>query len=272
MKQILEHGIQIQKIHNKTELKSENHSHFYYELVYARSGNFTYFIEDGMVPVYERNIIFVNKNTMHKAFLSGTPYMYFLVRFTEDFLDACFLDDIKNLFKNRKISLPQEDFVTYDLLFSKMYNEYKNQKKNWNILVKYQLSELITMLAREKNTAAPVDTKLPSFTEDICKYVNNRINEGDFSALNLEKIAEAFYLNPYYLSKKFKKHFGIGLKEYINACKITHAKRLMETCGSITEVAYSSGFEDSNYFSTLFKKHENMTPSEYLKFIKSIKL
>ena len=45
MKQILEHGIQIQKIHNKTELKSENHSHFYYELVYARSGNFTcYFL------------------------------------------------------------------------------------------------------------------------------------------------------------------------------------------------------------------------------------
>ena len=63
----------------------------------------------------------------------------------------------------------------------------------------------------------------------------------------------------------------MGLKEYINISRIAYAKRLMEKCDCITEVAFASGFPDSNYFATIFKRVEDMTPSQYLDLIRFAK-
>ena len=50
----------------------------------------------------------------------------------------------------------------------------------------------------------------------------------------------------------------------INEVRLQNAKRLLRSTGmSITEIAYAVGFSDSNYFSSVFKKHTGMTPGEY---------
>ena len=77
-------------------------------------------------------------------------------------------------------------------------------------------------------------------------------------------------MNSSAFSKKFKKEIGIGFKEYVVSAKIIYSKKLMETTtDSITKIAFLSGFEDSNYFSTVFKKMESISPSEYIKRTRS---
>ena len=269
MENILKSGISVQKVKDKADLKSDNHSHAYYEMVYVRSGDFAYFIEDTLVPATDKSIILVDKNTIHKANLSNQNYVYFIVKFAGDFIDDVFTEELQVLFKKKSFVLPTSEYVSFDMLFSKMYHEYRDKKKHWQKLAGYYMSEIITLLGRISVEESENESKKITVTEKICQHINACINGGNYEELSLINIAEKFFLSPCHLSKKFKKEVGIGIKEYINASRIAYAKRLMENCDVITEVAFESGFSDSNYFSTIFKRVEDMTPSQYLELIHS---
>lgn len=55
------------------------------------------------------------------------------------------------------------------------------------------------------------------------------------------------------------------MQEYIHKLKISKAKELLYSGQSIKEIAYSLGFQDEKYFMRLFKKYENVTPTEFRK-------
>lgn len=271
MDNTIKSGISVQKIKDKADLKSDNHSHSYYEMVYVRSGDFTYFIEDTMVPAQNKSIILVDKNTIHKAILSTHNYTYFIVKFTEKFIEENFLPELKLLFLKKQIVLSHNQYLDFDILFSKIYHEYRDKKNHWDTLIGYYISEIITMLGRlpiEENTE---HNKEVTVVEKACQYINSCITDGNYESLNLLDISKVCFLSPCHLSRKFKKEVGMGLKEYINISRIAYAKRLMEKCDCITEVAFASGFPDSNYFATIFKRVEDMTPSQYLDLIRFAK-
>ena len=53
--------------------------------------------------------------------------------------------------------------------------------------------------------------------------------------------------------------------EYINICKITEAKRLLEEENmKVYEAAEALGFESAFYFSKVFKRVEGVSPTEYV--------
>jgi AraC family L-rhamnose operon regulatory protein RhaS len=53
--------------------------------------------------------------------------------------------------------------------------------------------------------------------------------------------------------------------DYLNYCRIEEAARLLETAPdtSITEIAFSCGFNSSQYFATAFQSRKGCTPSEF---------
>ena len=52
--------------------------------------------------------------------------------------------------------------------------------------------------------------------------------------------------------------------EYLTAVRIEAAKHLL-TCGNsrMSDIAFDVGYQDSHYFSYLFKKHIGVSPREY---------
>jgi AraC-like DNA-binding protein len=67
-------------------------------------------------------------------------------------------------------------------------------------------------------------------------------------------------------SRVFKEVVGIGYKEYLNSVRLNQANRLLlNTSQSVSDIAYACGFNDSNYFSTFFKKTNGMSPLEFRK-------
>jgi YesN/AraC family two-component response regulator len=84
--------------------------------------------------------------------------------------------------------------------------------------------------------------------------------------ISLEKIANYFNYNKYYLTRVYKKSFGIGIFEQITKFRLKHAKELLiETNLSTVEIASKVGYEDSKYFMRIFRKHEGITPTQYRK-------
>ena len=58
--------------------------------------------------------------------------------------------------------------------------------------------------------------------------------------------------------------------EYLNKVRVEKAKKLLnETQHTITFIALECGFYDSSHFSRIFKKHEDLLPSEYRKMQKN---
>ena len=68
-----------------------------------------------------------------------------------------------------------------------------------------------------------------------------------------------------YLSRKFKEELGDGFSDYLSLSRLQRAETLLLESPemSITEVAFSSGFNDSNYFSDKFKKQFGMSPLKF---------
>ncbi|MGI8384332.1 helix-turn-helix domain-containing protein [Robertmurraya sp. P23] len=65
----------------------------------------------------------------------------------------------------------------------------------------------------------------------------------------------------------------MNVLEYLHYLKIRKAKELLSsTSYIIKEISYQVGIYDEKYFMRLFKKHENMTPSEFRKAYSRINL
>lgn len=86
--------------------------------------------------------------------------------------------------------------------------------------------------------------------------------------LSLKSIAAKLNTNASYLSTLFKKELGMTLTEYVTKKRIEHAVFLLNSTSlQIGSVARECGLPDVQYFSKLFKKQINMSPSEYRKLI-----
>lgn len=96
--------------------------------------------------------------------------------------------------------------------------------------------------------------------------VQDWIRIHSFENISLEKIADYFNYNKCYLSRKYKKSFGMNIFDQIITFRLRRAKDLLsETDLNIVQIAAEVGYEDSKYFMRIFKKHEGITPSQYRK-------
>ena len=75
---------------------------------------------------------------------------------------------------------------------------------------------------------------------------------------------EELNMSSHYLSDMLKKETGRSAQDHIYFFLIERAKtKLLNTEDSISQVAYSLGFEYPNHFSKLFKSKTGLTPGEY---------
>lgn len=82
--------------------------------------------------------------------------------------------------------------------------------------------------------------------------------------LTVELVSAQFGYNGEYLSRLFKRSFGIGLKKYIYSERIKAAKNLLiSSYYSIKEIAHNLGWDNENLFIKFFKYHESVSPKKY---------
>ncbi len=80
----------------------------------------------------------------------------------------------------------------------------------------------------------------------------------------VQYFADQVHLSPNYLSDLLKKETGRSAKDHINDYLIEKAKnKLLNTNNSISDIAYSFGFNYPHYFSRLFKNKTGYTPQGY---------
>lgn len=95
---------------------------------------------------------------------------------------------------------------------------------------------------------------------NITKYLQEHMEED----ISLGILAEKFHLSAQYISQLFKSEIGVNFLAYLTNLRIEKAKKLLVTTAlPIAEVAGQVGYSDYRVFTKVFKKAENMTPSQY---------
>lgn len=101
-----------------------------------------------------------------------------------------------------------------------------------------------------------------SVLRSVFKYIDSHIED----EIGLNEIINNCSLSQGYLSRIFKRQFNISVMEYIHMRKIMKAKNYFCFSNmSITDVAFKLGYNESSYFSKVFKKYENKTVYQYRK-------
>jgi len=116
-----------------------------------------------------------------------------------------------------------------------------------------------------------MDSKLNKLRNERNKLllpVLNYIDDNFRSDFPLTALADLAGITPQHLCRVFKETMNMRPVEYLTQKRLSEAKRLLQRNEqSIFEIAVLSGFTDVRYFSTVFKKHEGMTPMDYKKRI-----
>ena len=107
-------------------------------------------------------------------------------------------------------------------------------------------------------------------TKGYSKLVSNAINYIKLNfkyEISLSSISDELFVHPTYLAKKFKLETNKTISEYINEVRVREAKILLKTTEfKIEDIAYYVGYNDKKYFSKVFKKIYNQSPSNYRKY------
>lgn len=93
------------------------------------------------------------------------------------------------------------------------------------------------------------------------QYIKENFTSKDMS---LDTLAEVFQLTPQYISQIFRNQCDISYIDYLTKCRINYAKTLIDRNEmSLKEIALEVGYQDPNYFSRVFKRICQVSPSQY---------
>ena len=145
---------------------------------------------------------------------------------------------------------------TFSLLHSEML---KRDAIGW-ALAGATIHRLVVQMALKSAVGKSTDIERQKF------QIVNLIEERAFGEINLEELADELKMSPATLRRKCVAHLGMAPKHYQLQLRIDRAKEMLaSTHKTIGDIARAVGYKDSFYFSRLFYKREQRSPTEFRK-------
>ena len=240
----------------------DNHIHDYHEIYFMLEGNARHFINNEIINTEVGQLVIVKKGYIHKTMYEPEKFSQrLLICFDDGFVGDFYHDIADKLGKQKYMPLSLSSKLEIENIIRTLYSEYVNKDSDYLEMCKNLLRQLLIIMYRQKTDAAP--RKL-SNNEIIIQNASQYITDNYREKLTLEFLAKKYAMSQSHFSKTFKFYTGFGVSEYITLVRVRNAEKMLRKSPvSITEVAYSCGFNDSNYFTSVFKKHKGITPLKY---------
>jgi len=252
---------------------------FLFEANFQNSGCFIYFKERGpkLITPRENTQLQGNEAVLLKC---GNHFLDLfretndnlvevtVIHLFPDLLKKLYTGDISQIVRNRNVTNSSQIVASSDVIkkFIESLDFYfQNPSLVTNDLLELKIKELILLLLQSKNIAsilALVADLYSSNTVQLREVIDLHI----FSNLKVAQLAKLCNLSLSSFKREFKKEFNNSPTNYINDKKIEKAQELLTITNlSVSEIAYEIGFQDSLYFTRLFKNKTGVPPTIYRK-------
>lgn len=266
----------IQYGYHETPLDFHKHVDFL-ELVIVLSGSAMHHVNDDDAYFIKKGDVFVLGDGVSHAYTETNQLKICNIMFRPELLgelkDVRTLSGFQALFVIEPYLAAQSEFQSHLTLNLENYekvrtytdtmlSEYQADNPGRKTILSAYFTILVTFLSRiydlpEKKTNASIlnIAKSVSFIEN--HYMDN---------ISIDEVAEISNLSPRHFSRLFTASYEITPGNYILSLRLQHACNLLKhSTQTVSEIAFASGFNDSNYFSRQFHKKYQISPRDFRK-------
>ncbi len=229
-----------------------------YQLIYIASGCAHFYIDgvERIIPKGNMVLFRPGETQMYYLYATDKPETYW-VHFTGS--------DVGLLLNYYQIPRNENIFFTgtspdYQWFFRQMIQELQLQRVNFEDLLNMNLRHIFLIINRYLQEGSDVGTEMLDEVERATHYFNENYNQ----QIIIEEYARERAMTANWFIQSFRKITKFTPMQYILSLRMINAMNLIETTNyNITQIAAAVGYDNSMYFSRIFKKHTGMTPTEY---------
>ena len=248
------------------------HNHGFYEIIFCKSGNIQYLIEDKRYNIQNGNIIIIPPGASHRPLLRETSkenYHRTVIWINSNFYNQC----------SKMLKLTEK--VEHDPMLN---GHYVLQTSGTLYL---QVEQIIELLLQEKTHPNPssefycyslfvqlyclfyrahcyknVSYSKPEKTillDEILHYISNNLSQ----KITIKSIAEHFHISESSVNQLFKKNFDTSVYKLIPQKRLTTSKKLIMENVPLKEIPHQCGFSDYSVFYKAFIKEYKISPKDF---------
>jgi YesN/AraC family two-component response regulator len=164
-----------------------------------------------------------------------------------------------------RLHLTGKSQITVEHLLEEMLDEYIKEKKYYEITIKANLLKVLAVTAREyENNKDNSNRKIFDRYRDAVKRAVSYIDSHFTENLHIKDVCKIAMMSQTYFTHVFRYITGKTFVEYINALRLRKASEMLTGSeDSITDICYKAGYNNSAYFTRVFKKNTGLSPREY---------
>lgn len=258
----------IDSSHTRYEMSSHWHNEI--EIIRVLDGTLNVRLNNSSYTVKKNEIIFANSETVHQA--SPDNCIYECLDFHLDFIPVSnngskyFMDSLKN-HEYTITEYHNDTSSTFSIAVNQLFDAMANQSSGYKFKVIGALYNLFGTII-DLHLYQPTDSAMIGSDKNVPKLKNVLyfIRTNYDSPISLVDMADAAGMSPKYFCYFFKDMTTKTPVEYLNTYRIEKASRkLLNSDMSVTDIAFSCGFNDLSYFIKTFKSIKGITPARFRK-------
>lgn len=250
----------------------EPHRHNYYTVLIVNKAKGQHKIDFNSYQLSNKQIYFVAPGQVHQV-IEEEQSVGFAMTFSNQFLiensiRLSFIESL-NLFQNYGQNPPltpsDKQFEKIEQFSNQIFNLF-HSGAHMKFLSIGAFLKLVLIECNNICSINPIESDIDSSGDNLIRVFKKKVENNYQKEHSTTFYANQLHITPDHLNRTVKLKIGKTAKDYIQARIITEAKRLLYfTDLSNKEIGYELGFNEPANFSAFFKKHTQVSPSNFKK-------
>jgi AraC-like DNA-binding protein len=256
--------------------------HNFWEMVYIDKGEVGVLAGVRELNLREGEVIFHKPNEYHSIWAKGRYANVAVVTFVSKSPAMSFFESKTLLFGEAEREMLANIISTGKACFkgelddgcqTNLEQEDNHPFASVQLIKNYLELLLITLIQKHSEPSGvknPPEDEKRQDEKTVAESIRQILADNVYGEITMDYILKRLCFSKSYLTQMFRKYTGNSIMGYYTDLKIEEAKKLIsERELSFGEIAGKLNFNSIHYFSNMFKKKTNMTPSEYRRSIQS---
>lgn len=243
------------------------HYHEFCKILFLTSGKGGYVIEGQRYQLQSGDVVLIDSHSVHRPELEeDTAYGRIIIFISPAFLQRestgdCDLGDCFSGKQGHVLRLKEPARKKLFDMAATLEKELNKDSFGRDIASNAALLRLLVQIGRERQREenqhlSPVTPENHRVLE-MMRYLDEHLEED----LNIDDLAETFYISKYHMMRLFRKETGYTVYDYLSQRRLIHARELIAGGMRATEACYRSGFRSYSSFTRSYSKHFGATPT-----------
>ena len=249
------------------ETKVDFHYHEFCKILMLVSGRGGYSVEGRRYALSPGDVVLIGSRSVHKPELeAGVPYERIIIYVSPEYLQQMSTPDcdLLSVFSGSggHVLRPREaQRRQLFALAAALERDLAPDTFGREILSHAGLLRLVVEIAKDmQDTSANLPSPvLPENhrVREIIRYLDENLAED----IDIELLAEKFYVSKFYMMRQFRKETGTTIYMYLTQRRLMQARDLIASGMSATQACYACGFRNYSSFTRAYGKHFGTTPT-----------